>query len=207
MKQDIYGNFQIQKGDLVWAPSLASPPFYDKNTKTTPVLGGVGVADAVRHADPGAERLACGGGIPLFGEDLPLLHGLPAGIKDLEETKDLLTTYGSPLYRDYIPAENDLIIDRLQAAGIISLGKTNTPEWALGSNTFNPVFGATGNAYNPAHTAGGSSGGAAVALAQRHGAQIAALHVKPMLGTNPIAVAAPTDEPFPFMFDAATTWR
>ena len=99
------------------------------------------------------------------GEDLPLLHGLPAGIKDLEETKDLLTTYGSPLYRDYVPAYDNVRVGRVRAAGAIVVGKTNVPEFGAGSNSRNPVWGATGNPFNPMLNAGGSSGGSAAALA------------------------------------------
>jgi amidase len=93
------------------------------------------------------------------------LHGLPAAHKDLVETKGIRTTFGSPLYRDYIPTANDLIVDRLQRAGAITIGKTNTPEFGAGSQTFNTVFGATHNPYDLTKTCGGSSGGAAVALA------------------------------------------
>src|SRR5215475_8991233 len=99
------------------------------------------------------------------GAKLGPLHGLPAAHKDLRETRGIRTTFGSPLYRDYIPAENDLIVDRLQNAGAITLGKTNTPEFGAGSQTFNTVFGATRNPWDLTKTCGGSSGGAAVALA------------------------------------------
>lgn len=99
------------------------------------------------------------------GEELPLLHGLPTGIKDLEETKGLLTTYGSPLYRDFVPAYDNVMVSRVRAAGAIVVGKTNVPEFGAGSNSRNPVWGATGNPFNPTLTAGGSSGGSAAALA------------------------------------------
>ncbi len=99
------------------------------------------------------------------GEDLPLLHGLPTGIKDLEETKDLLTTYGSPLYRDYVPGYDNVMVGRVRAAGAVIVGKTNVPEFGAGSNSRNPVWGATGNPFNPMLNAGGSSGGSAAALA------------------------------------------
>lgn len=98
------------------------------------------------------------------GAKLGPLHGLPVAHKDLRETRGIRTTFGSPLYRDYIPKENDLIIDRLQMAGAISVGKTNTPEFGAGSQTFNSVFGATRNPWDLSKTCGGSSGGAAVAL-------------------------------------------
>src|ERR1700745_3793949 len=98
------------------------------------------------------------------GEDLPLLHGLPAGLKDLEETKALLTTYGSPLYRDFVPNHDNVMVGRVRAAGAVVVGKTNVPEFGAGSNSRNPVWGATGNPFNPMLNAGGSSGGSGGAL-------------------------------------------
>ena len=94
-----------------------------------------------------------------------LLAGLPIAYKDNVPTKGIRTTYGSPIYKDNVPAGNHLIVDRLAAAGAITLGKTNLPEFAAGSQTFNTLFGATRNPYDPSKTAGGSSGGAAAALA------------------------------------------
>ncbi|MBM3643669.1 MAG: amidase [Alphaproteobacteria bacterium] len=99
------------------------------------------------------------------GEPLGPLHGLPAGIKDLEETQGLLTTYGSPLYRDFVPGWDNVMVARVRAAGAIVVGKTNVPEFGAGSNSRNPVWGATGNPFNPMLNAGGSSGGSAAALA------------------------------------------
>src|SRR5579883_1377153 len=99
------------------------------------------------------------------GATLGPLHGLPAAHKDLQLTRGIRTTFGSPLYRDFVPTENGLVVDRLQAAGVITLGKTNTPEFGAGSQTFNTVFGATRNPWDLTKTCGGSSGGAAVALA------------------------------------------
>jgi amidase len=93
------------------------------------------------------------------------LHGLPVAHKDLVETRGIRTTFGSLLYKDYIPAEDDLIVERLRRAGAITIGKTNMPEFGAGSQTFNKVFGATHNPYDLTKTCGGSSGGAAVALA------------------------------------------
>lgn len=95
------------------------------------------------------------------------LHGLPLAVKDLCATRGLRTTWGSPLFRDFVPARDDLLAARMRAAGAIFIGKTNTPEWGHGSHTFNPVFGATRNPYDRGLTAGGSSGGAAAALAAR----------------------------------------
>ncbi|MEZ4867515.1 MAG: amidase [Caldilineaceae bacterium] len=99
------------------------------------------------------------------GESLGPLHGLPIAHKDLVETKGIRTTKGSPLFKDFIPTTNALIVERLQGAGALTIGKTNTPEFGAGSQTFNPVFGATLNPYDTTKTCGGSSGGAAVALA------------------------------------------
>jgi amidase len=93
------------------------------------------------------------------------LHGLPVGVKDLTETMGIRTTYGSPLYRDYVPDHDALVVERMKNAGAIVLGKTNTPEFGMGSHTFNPVFGATLNPYDGTKTCGGSTGGGAVALA------------------------------------------
>jgi amidase len=95
------------------------------------------------------------------------LHGLPIAIKDLVDTAGIRTTYGSPIYRDHVPAADAALVRRLRAAGAIVVGKTNTPEFGAGSQTFNAVFGATRNPYDPARTPGGSSGGAAVAVATR----------------------------------------
>lgn len=94
-----------------------------------------------------------------------LLHGLPIAHKDLVETKGVRTTYGSPIFADHVPDRDALIVERLRQAGAIMIGKTNTPEFGAGSHTFNPVFGPTRNPYDLGKSCGGSSGGAAVALA------------------------------------------
>ncbi|AUT47660.1 amidase [Achromobacter sp. AONIH1] len=101
----------------------------------------------------------------MAGEALGLLHGLPLGVKDLEPTAGLLTTYGSPIYRDHIPAEDVTLVARLRRAGAIVAAKTNVPEMGAGANSRNAVWGATGNPFNPNLNAGGSSGGSAAALA------------------------------------------
>jgi amidase len=93
------------------------------------------------------------------------LHGLPIAHKDLVATKGIRTTQGSPLYRDFVPDADAAIITLMRRGGAITLGKTNTPEFGAGSHTFNPVFGATKNPYDPTRSSGGSSGGAAAALA------------------------------------------
>jgi amidase len=101
------------------------------------------------------------------GEVLGLLHGLPVAHKDLAETAGVRTTYGSPLFSGHVPDFDALVVERMSAAGAISLGKTNTPEFGAGSHTVNPVFGATRNPYDLSRSPGGSSGGAAAALAAR----------------------------------------
>ena len=93
------------------------------------------------------------------------LHGMPIAVKDLLAVKGLRTTYGSPLHADHVPLADDLVVARMRAAGAIFTAKTNTPEWGHGSHSFNPVFGVTRNPYDLARSAGGSSGGAAAALA------------------------------------------
>lgn len=108
---------------------------------------------AARAADSGAAKGA--------------LHGLPIAIKDLANVAGLPTSQGSPLFAGQIAPENDLMVQRILNAGAIVIGKTNTPEFGLGSHTYNPVFGPTQNALRPGCSAGGSSGGAAVALAAR----------------------------------------
>jgi amidase len=101
------------------------------------------------------------------GEEVGPLHGLPIAHKDMVPTKGIRTTYGSRIFKDYVPDHDGLIVERLKKAGAIAIGKTNTPEFGAGSQTFNEVFGATLNPYDTTKTCGGSSGGAAVALACR----------------------------------------
>ena len=96
-----------------------------------------------------------------------MLHGLPVAHKDLVDTAGIRTTHGSPFYRDNVPTRDALIVTRIRAAGAITVGKTNTPEFGAGSQTFNTVFGATRNPYDLTKTCGGSSGGAAAAVAAR----------------------------------------
>ena len=95
------------------------------------------------------------------------LHGIPMAVKDLCATKGVRTTWGSPLFADFVPQADDLLAARMRGAGAIFVGKSNTPEWGHGSHSFNPVFGVTRNPYDPTRTAGGSSGGAAAGLAAR----------------------------------------
>ena len=101
----------------------------------------------------------------MAGDELPLLHGLPIGIKDLQDTQGLLTTYGNVGFRHHVPAADNGLVARLRRAGAIVTAKTNVPDMGAGANTRNPVWGVTGNPFDPALNAGGSSGGSAAALA------------------------------------------
>ena len=94
-----------------------------------------------------------------------LLAGLPVPIKDLTDVEGVLTTQGSPIYRDHVPARSDLVVERLEGNGALVYAKSNTPEFGAGANTFNEVFGATRNPWDLSRSAAGSSGGAAAALA------------------------------------------
>jgi amidase len=116
-------------------------------------------ADQARVAARAAEDAV------MNGATLGPLHGLPIGIKDVTVTAGIRTTFGSPLFKDNIPAEDAEVVRRLKSAGAIILAKTNTPEFATGANTVNEVFGATRNPWNPKLSPAGSSGGSAVAVA------------------------------------------
>jgi amidase len=114
--------------------------------------------DLRKQAKTRDEQLAC-------GEYLGPLHGFPHAVKDLTATKGIVTTQGSRIFKDFVPPADAIMVERLRAAGAILIGKTNVPEFGLGSNTYNDVFGKTFNAYDQTKTAGGSSGGAGVGLA------------------------------------------
>jgi amidase len=116
--------------------------------------------ELLRQADARDAQLA-------RNESMGWMHGMPQAIKDLSNAAGFRTSLGSPLTPDVLATQDSLMVSRMKAAGCIVIGKTNTPEHGLGSHTFNEVFGATRNAWNPHKTAGGSSGGAAVALAKR----------------------------------------
>lgn len=133
----------------------------DRIEKTNPAVNAMvamdekGALDTARNAEQTV----------MHGEPLGLLHGLPLGIKDLQATAGLRTTYGSLLYEDHVPEEDEDTVANLRNEGAIIVGKTNTPEFGAGANTKNRVYGATGNPFNPDLTCAGSSGGSAVALA------------------------------------------
>jgi Asp-tRNA(Asn)/Glu-tRNA(Gln) amidotransferase A subunit family amidase len=126
---------------------------------TTSGEGGDEWKPAVRRRSAGGD----GGGEK--GAEVGPLHGLPVAHKDTHVTAGIRPTYGSPIFADHVPDRDDLVVERIRAAGGITIGKTNTPEFAAGSHTFNTVFGTTRNPYDLTRSAGGSSGGAAAALA------------------------------------------
>jgi amidase len=128
------------------------------NPKVNAVVSQVPPESSLAAADEADAALA-------RGDEVGPLHGLPIAHKDTEPTKGVLSTSGSPIYADFVPDYTSHHLERVQAAGAVMIGKTNVPEFAAGSHTFNPVFGATRNPYDASKTAGGSSGGAAVSLA------------------------------------------
>ncbi|HEU0286894.1 MAG TPA: amidase [Nocardioidaceae bacterium] len=125
------------------------------------------VVNAIVSLDPDRARAAAAEADErqARGEPLGPLHGLPFAFKDTHEVAGWRTTFGSPLMADHVSGRDDLVVERIRAAGVVPIGKTNVPEWAAGSHTFNPIFGTTRNPYDPSRSAGGSSGGAAAALA------------------------------------------
>lgn len=128
--------------------------------KVNPRVNGIVASDAeaaMREARAAEQAV-------MRGERLGALHGLPVGIKDMIDTAGLRTTYGSKVFEKHIPKRDAGLVARLRGAGAIVQWKTNTPEWAAGGNTFNPVYGVSGNPFAPELTCGGSSGGSAIAL-------------------------------------------
>ena len=119
------------------------------------------------HSDQAMDGAKAADAAISSGDELGPLHGLPTAVKDLTLTKCIRTTFGSPIYKDNVPDRDAIIVERIKKAGAIIIGKTNTPEFGAGSNTFNAVFGATLNPYDTSKTCGGSSGGAGVSLACR----------------------------------------
>jgi amidase len=128
------------------------------NTKVNAVVTLVQEDQLMAQAAAADEALA-------NGRWLGPLHGLPVAVKDLHETKGIRTTFGSPLHKDYVPEFDCRVVQREKEAGAIVIGKTNVPEFGLGSQTFNPVFGPTRNPYDVTKTCGGSTGGGSVAVA------------------------------------------
>ena len=133
----------------------------DRIAATNPAVNAVVNLDAdrAREQAAGADEALASGAV------VGPLHGLPFAFKDTHEVAGWPTTFGSPLREDHVSRTDDLVVERIRAAGVVVIGKTNVPEWAAGSHTFNPIFGTTRNPYDLDRSAGGSSGGAAAALA------------------------------------------
>lgn len=155
--RDLLGAIAARQVSAVEATTAA----LDRIDAVNPALGAIVTLDPERALREAAEADRAS----VHGEATGPLHGLPIAVKDLHDTVGMRTTYGSPIYADHVPAADGPLVVYLRGAGAIVLGKTNTPEFGAGSQTFNPVFGATGNPYRPDLTAGGSSGGAAAAVA------------------------------------------
>ena len=133
----------------------------DRIAERNPHLNAIVSLDEGRARDGAAaadEHLAAGGPVGP-------LHGLPFAVKDTHDVAGWRTTYGSPIFADHVPQRDDLVVERVRRAGAVLIGRTNVPEFAAGSHTFNRVFGTTRNPVDPSRSAGGSSGGAACALA------------------------------------------
>ena len=149
----------IARGDL--APVELLDSCIARTEAVNPVLNAV-VATDYERARAAAKRA---GDAVARGDALGLLHGLPVGIKDLNDTAGLRTTYGSQIFAEHVPESDDSVVTAVKAAGGIVAAKTNTPEFGAGANTVNAVYGFTGNPFDPQRTCGGSSGGSGVALA------------------------------------------
>ena len=133
----------------------------DRIARYNPAINAITATDYDRARDTAKRAEAT----VMRGEPLGLLHGLPLGVKDLQNTKGLLTTFGNIGRRGHVPTQDNSLVARLRQAGAIVTAKTNVPDMGAGANTRNPVWGATGNPFNPTLNAGGSSGGSAAALA------------------------------------------
>ncbi|MFK4298745.1 amidase [Arthrobacter sp. GAS37] len=136
---------------------------FEQIDAVNPAINAVVTQDRVAAA----AAAAAADNLTASGVELPPLHGVPMTHKDTHNTKGMRTTQGSPIFADYIPSIDDVIIQRLKRAGVVSTGKSNVPEFAAGAHTFNDVFGTTTNPFSTGLSAGGSSGGVAAALASR----------------------------------------
>lgn len=148
----------LERGELSSRETMGA--FLDRIEAANPALNAV---VALRDRDTLLAEAEAADRTPRKG----WLHGLPMAVKDLAATAGIVTTWGSPLFKGFVPTADETVPGRMRAAGAILIGKTNAPEFGLGSHTFNPVYGPTRNPYDTSRSAGGSSGGAAAALAAR----------------------------------------
>lgn len=154
-----------QMADLIRRKKLSARETLDAHLKQIERVNPKVNAIVTLVADQAKEKARAADEAQAHGATLGPLHGLPIAHKDLVETAGIRTTFGSRIFKDYVPTHDAILVERIRNAGAICLGKTNAPEFGAGSQTFNEVFGATKNPYDVTKTCGGSSGGAAVSLA------------------------------------------
>ena len=154
----------VEQRRLLAAREISARELLDAHLERIAAVNGTVNAVVGIDADVARSRAAAVDEAVAAGAEVGPLAGLVTAHKDLTDTADFVTTYGCPLYADNRPKADSLLVARIKAAGAVALGKTNTPEFGVGSHTFNPVYGTTRNPYDPTRSAGGSSGGAAAAV-------------------------------------------
>ena len=164
---DVWANDAVTLAGLVRRGEISARAVIEAHIERIEAVNPVVNAIVTTTFERAIERAAEADDAMARGARPGLLHGLPVAHKDLVDTAGVRTTYGSLLFADHVPEQDELLVTRMADAGAISLGKTNTPEFGAGSHTVNPVFGATRNPYDTGRSSGGSSGGAAAALAAR----------------------------------------
>jgi amidase len=167
VSEDLCAHDAITLAGLLRRKEVSAREVVTAHAERIDAVNGAVNAVVTRCFDAALDRAADADKALARGAEPGLLHGLPVAHKDLVDTAGVRTTYGSPLFAENVPDRDALVVQRMAAAGAISLGKTNTPEFGAGSHTVNQVFGATRNPYDLSRSAGGSSGGAAAALAAR----------------------------------------
>jgi amidase len=167
MSQDLVELTAVEQRRLIGAKEVSARELLDAHLRRIDAVNGTVNAIVSLDPDVGRARAAAIDEATARGEDPGPLAGLVTAHKDLTETADFPTSYGSPLFADHRPSTDCLLVARMKAAGAVAVGKTNSPEFGAGSHTFNPVHGTTRNPWGTDRSAGGSSGGAAVALACR----------------------------------------
>ena len=154
----------VEQRRMIGAKEISARELLDAHLERIAAVNGTVNAVVAIDERVARERAAAVDRAVGAGDELGPLAGLVTAHKDLSDTADFVTSYGSPLYVGNRPSADSLLVARVKAAGAVALGKTNTPEFGVGSHTFNPVYGTTVNPYDPGRSAGGSSGGAAAAL-------------------------------------------
>ena len=157
----------VEQRRLVGRKEVSASELLDAHLARIEAVNGAVNAIVALDPDVGRARARAVDDAVARGDDPGPLAGLVTGHKDLVETADFPTAFGSPLFAGHRPTTDALLVSRMKAAGAVAIGKTNTPEFGAGSHTFNPVYGRTGNPWDTSRSAGGSSGGAAVALSCR----------------------------------------